>query len=138
MKRLIMALFTVLITTFSCSANEPLLITEVDEIEIQNPCPDEDVWVYIKHQASDDWEWHPPCVVIVHIPKHTLEGDFENCPAQPTEVLGKGQSSRGFAGMHVVELKKGHLNNPKNYTTRPPKSMDMPADNIRTWHVKLW
>jgi len=97
-------------------------------------CPDQDVWVYIKH--SDPW--HRPCIVIVHIPKHSLLADFENAPSKDVKVMGEGRAGFGltqFTGFHVVVLKKGFLNDPGNYTTRPPKKVKIEADNIKTWYV---
>ena len=97
-----------------------------------SPCLDQDVWVYVKH--TDPWE--ATCTVVVHVPKHSLQGDLENCPAEDTKVVGKGRVGfSGFAGYHIVTIKKGLLNSPKNYTTRAPRKIKVPANNFNTWHV---
>ena len=97
-----------------------------------NQCLDQDVWVYVKH--ADPWDI--TCTVVVYVPKHSLQGDFENCPAENTEVFGKGRVGfSGFAGYHVVTIKKGLLNDAKNYTTKPPRKIKVPANNVNTWHV---
>jgi len=95
-------------------------------------CLDQDVWVYVKH--SDPWDI--TCTVVVHLPKHSLEGDFENCPAEDTKAFGKGRTGFSkFAGYHVVIIEKGLLNDPKNYTTKAPRKIEVPANNFDTWHV---
>jgi hypothetical protein len=103
------------------------------EVSIEDTCLDEEVWVYIKH--SDPWDI--TCTVIVNIPKHSLQADFENCPAVDTEMVGIGKKGiTGFAGFHVVTIKKGLLNDSKNYTTKPPRKIKVPQNNTDTWHVK--
>lgn len=97
-------------------------------------CLDQDVWVYVKHSGF----LIPSSTVIVHVPKHSLIGDFQNCPAQDTKAVGQGRTGSGriiFSGMYVVTLKKGALNDSKNYTTNPPRKIEVPADNMETWHV---
>ena len=80
-------------------------------------------------------------IITEHCEKHKInlymiQGDFENCPAENTEVFGKGRVGfSGFAGYHVVTIKKGLLNDSKNYTTRPPRKIKVPANNFDTWHV---
>lgn len=97
-----------------------------------SPCLDQDVWVYVKH--TDPWEG--TCTVVVHVPKHSLQRDFNNCPAEDTKVVGPARKGMiGFAGFHVVILKKGILNDSKNYTTRPPRRIKVPQNNFDTWHV---
>jgi hypothetical protein len=122
-RRLILALLLAVLIGFSfveAAASEP------------SPCLDQDVWVYIKH--SDPWA--ATCTVVVFVPKHSLAADFENCPAQDTKVFGKGRVGfSGFAGYHVVTIKKGLLNDSKNYTTKPPRKIKVPANNFNTWHV---
>ena len=123
MKRLILALLLTVLIGFS------FVEAATSETSL---CLDQDVWVYVKH--SDPW--HTTCTVVVHIPKHSLEGDFENCPAQDTKMFGKGRVGfSGFAGYHVVTIKKGLLNDAKNYTTKPPRKIKVPANNVNTWHV---
>ena len=96
-------------------------------------CLDQDVWVYIEH--SDPWEGTG--TVVVQVPKHSLEGDFDNCPAEDTKAIGIGRTiTNKFAGFHIVILKKGILNTSKNYTTRQPRKIKIPANNINTWHVR--
>jgi hypothetical protein len=89
------------------------------------------VWVFIKHKEP----LGSICLVVVHVPKHSLTGDINNCPAQDTKRVGMGRVRGRYAGHHVVTLKKGILNNPKNYVIKPPKSLKIPADNFDTWHV---
>ncbi len=97
-----------------------------------SPCLDQDVWVYIKHTDL----WTGTYTVVVSIPKHSLEGDFDNCPAEDTKLLGKGRIGFSkFAGYHVVTIKKGLLNDSKNYTTKPPRKIEVPQNNYNTWHV---
>ena len=101
--------------------------------EVYDQCPDQTVWVYIDYTNP----WEIPCTVVVEIPKHSLKGDLHNCPAQDTKVIGEGRRANEFySGMHVVVLKKGTLNDIKNYTTRPPHKIKVPADNINTWHAE--
>ena len=128
MKSLILALLLVITVAFNSFAFIPE--TSVDT----GPCLDEDVWVYIKHNGF----YEPPSTVIAHIPKHSLEGDFQNCPAEDTKVVGQGRTGvmlEQFLGMRIVTLKKGKLNDSKNFTTKSPKKMKVPANNINTWHV---
>ena len=102
--------------------------------DIVDVCLDQDVWVDIKH--SDPWE--DTCIVIVYVPKHSLQGDFYNCPAEDTEVIGEGRKGFGltvFDGMHVLTLPKGMLNDSSNYRTTPPRKIKVPANNRDTWHV---
>jgi len=107
-------------------------------IPVLGPCLDEDVWVYIKH---DRFFYKPSTtMVVVHVPKHSLQGDLQNCPAEDTKVLGQGRAGfnfKQFSGMHIVTLKKGKLNDSKDYTTKPPKKIEVPANNIDTWHVGI-
>ena len=135
MKKLALALLLVVLTVFGCAelAAAPIHSTA----PVTSPCLDQDVWVYVKH-VDDTLEWHPPCMVVVKIPKHSLQGDFNNCPAQDIRLVGQGRAGFGmsvFAGYHVVVIKKGYLNDPKNYTTRPPRPIKIPANNIDSWHV---
>jgi len=130
-KSLVMALLTVIIMAFNASAVAPVHSDIPNET---SPCLNQDVWVYVRHQGF----YEAPCIVVVHVPKYSLQGDFQNCPAEDTTVLGQGRNGPGlnnFSGMHIVTLKKGKLNNPKNYTTKPPKKIEVPANNINTWHV---
>lgn len=121
------ALLLVFLAVFGCAG-----IIGADAMQGTGPCPDQDVWVYIKHPDP----WHETCVVVVHIPKHSLTGDFKNCPAQDTKVVGQGRIGLSkFAGMHVVVLKKGTLNERKNYTTKPPRKIKIPENNVNTWHA---
>ncbi len=123
MRRLILALLLVVLIGFSFVEAAP------SEISL---CLDQDVWVYVTHPDP----WTATCTVVVYIPKHSLQGDFENCPAEDTKVFGKGRVGfSGFAGYHVVTIKKGLLNDSKNYTTRPPRKIKVPANNFNTWHV---
>ena len=97
-----------------------------------SPCLDQDVWVYVKH--SDPWAG--TTTVVVQVPKHSLQGDFNNCPAEDTKVIGLGRTiTNKFAGFHIVILKRGILNKSKNYTTRPPRKIEIPQNNFNTWHV---
>jgi len=126
-----MALLMIIVITFNVLAVVP------GNLDLKNetgPCSDQDVWVYIKHTKF----YEPPSIVIVHIPKHSLIGDLSNCPAQDTTVVGEGRRGlllKQFAGMSIVTLKKGKLNDSKNYTTRPPKRIEIPANNFNVWHV---
>lgn len=123
MRRLILALLLIVLIGFS--------FVEATASET-SPCLDQDVWVYVKHPDP----WAKDCTVVVYVPKHSLEGDFENCPAQDTKVLGKGRVGfSGFTGYHVVTIKKGLLNYPKNFTTKPPRKIKVPENNFNTWHV---
>ena len=123
MKTLALALLLIVLIVFS--------FTEAAASET-NPCLDQEVWVYVKH--ADPWD--ATCTVVVNVPKHSLQGDLNNCPAEDTKVVGKGRKgTAGFAGFHVVTLKKGMLNDSKNYTTRPPRKIKVPQNNIDTWHV---
>jgi len=122
-KRLALALLLIVLIVFS--------FTEAAASET-SPCLDQEVWVYVKHE--DPWE--ATCTVVVNVPKHSLQGDLNNCPAEDTKVFGKGRKGMtGFAGFHVVILKKGMLNDSKNYTTRPPRKIKVPQNNFNTWHV---
>ena len=94
----LVALCTVIISCISAQDSQGIK-TEVIAAPIQavsNPCLDQDVWVYIKHKASEKGPWHPPCIVVVHIPKHSLSGDFQNCPAQDTKLVGQGRTGVGL------------------------------------------
>lgn len=123
MKSLVLALLLIFLIGFSST---------IAGAAGTGPCLDQDVWVYIKH--TDPWE--DTCTVVVYVPKHSLQGDFNNCPAEDTKVVGRGQKGMtGFAGFHVVILKKGVLNDSKNYTTRPPRKFKIPQNNWNTWHV---
>ena len=125
MKILVLALMLVILTSLSFTGTAA-------DVGIKNPCLDQDVWVYVRH--SDPFE--TTCTVIVHVPKHSLEGDLQNCPAQDTKLVGQGRLGfSGFAGFHIVTIKKGLLNSPKNYTTRAPRKIKVPANNFNTWHV---
>lgn len=127
MKSLILALLLMITIVFNSFAFVP-------EISDTNLCLDQDVWVYINNSGF----LIQPAVVVVHIPKHSLRGNLENCPIKDTKVVGEGRTGPGldiFAGMRVVTLQKGKLNDPKNYTTRAPKRTEVPADNMNTWHV---
>jgi hypothetical protein len=122
-RRLILALLLIVLIGFS--------FVEATASET-SPCLDQDVWVYVKHPDP----WSTDCTVVVYVPRHSLEGDFENCPAQDTKVFGKGRVGfSGFAGYHVVIIKKGLLNHPKNFTTKPPRKIKTPENNRNTWHV---
>ena len=132
MKTLALALLLVVLTVFGCAELAASKTPGATPVAATGPCLDHDVWVYIK--KSDAFE--PTCMVVVHIPKHSLQGDFQNCPAQDTRRVGQGRYGMStFAGMKVVTIPKGHLNNPKNYTTRAPRPIKIPADNTKTWHV---
>ena len=123
MRRLILALLLAILIGFS--------FVEAAASET-SPCLDQDVWVYIKHPDP----WTETCTVVVFVPKHSLDGDFENCPTQDTKVLGKGRVGfSGFAGYHVVVIKKGLLNDSKNYTTKQPRKIKVPENYWNTWHV---
>ena len=138
MKILASALLLVVLTVFGCAELSAAPTTKIlQDAAVTSPCLDQDVWVYIKH-VDDTTEWHPPCMVVVHIPKHSLQGDFQSCPAQDTPLVGQGRTGWGmsqYAGHHVIVLEKGYLNNPKNYTTKAPRPIKVPSDNVRTWHV---
>lgn len=137
MKNLVLALLLLVLTSlsFSTAKIEALPLMDTPQDAALDQCPDQDVWVYVKHPAHEIGEKY--CRVIVHIPKRTLEGDFYNCPAQDTKAVGKGVIGfKFFAGYHVVTIEKGLLNNTKNYTTRPPRAIEVPANNRNTWHVK--
>jgi len=134
-----------LIMVLGCAGDQYVVkaspVSNMDVMEFEtpapeNPCPDQDVWLSVRHR--DDWD--PTCIVIVHIPKHSLEGDDQFCPAEDTEVIGEGRVGPGLSkyfSMHVLILKKGFLNDPKNYTTKPPKKIEKPADNMNMWHCDL-
>lgn len=138
-------MITVLIalTVLGCSFISTATVKETGSIDfkkkakiIKNPCLDQDVWAFLKHTDKFD----PTCTVVVFIPKASLEGDLNNCPAGDTTVIGEGRAGINlskYVGIHVLILKKGFLNSPKNYTTTPPKSIEYPADNINIWRVKL-
>jgi len=133
-KTLALALLLAVLTVFGCAnATAATMGTQpINDPAVTSPCLDQDVWVYIKH----DEPFEPTCMVVAEIPKHSLEGDFENCPAQDTKVVGQGRIGfSSYAGMHVIVIPKGYLNDPKNYTTRPPKPIKVPANNVNTWHV---
>ncbi len=126
MKSLVIALMLVIIITLNSFAFVP------DETVDTGLCLDQDVWVYVEHSGF----WIPSTTVIVHVPKHSLVGDFQNCPAQDTKAVGQGRFGLVmYSGMYVVTLKKGALNDSKNYTTNPPRKIEVPANNIDTWHV---
>ena len=148
MKLLAFSLLLFLVLSFSCVDSQQVLettpIADVVEFETpvpQNPCLDQDVWVYLEHKNDMD----PTCLVIVYIPKYSLESDSQNCPAEDTKVIGEGRIDidkfgafpglSTYFGMHVVVLKKGFLNNPKNYTTKPPKHIEIPANNFNIRHI---
>lgn len=123
MKRLMLALLLIVLIGFGFAE---AAVSETGS------CLDQDVWVYVKHVDT----WGTPCTVVVHVPKHSLQGDFENCPAEDTKVLGKGRVGfSGYAGFHIVTIKKGLLNDSKNYTTRAPRKIKVPKNNYDTWHV---
>lgn len=131
MKKLALALLLVVLTVFGCAASTASGVA-TSPPAVTSPCLDIDVWVYLKKTEA----FEPTCMVVVHVPKHSLQGDFNNCPAADTKVVGQGRLGfQTFAGMKVVTIPKGHLNNPKNYTTKAPRSIKIPADNVRTWHV---
>jgi hypothetical protein len=135
LKILAAALLLVALTVFGCAELAAAPIKDI--APVTSPCLDQDVWVYIRH-IDDTLEWHQPCIVIVKIPKHSLQGDFNNCPAQDVKLVGQGRTGFGmsiYSGYHVIVLKKGYLNKPENYTTRPPKPIKIPANNINSWHV---
>ena len=140
MKNLLLFLFLSLILLSYTVTKHSLAdyVTTDNTIEAIKPidtCPDQDVWVYVKHSPHDIGD--PYVVVVVPIPKRTLVADFENCPAEDTEFLGQGRiAMMGFAGFHVVTVKKGLLNNTNNYTTKAPIDIKVPANNVNAWHVK--
>lgn len=133
MKSLIVALLLVVIMTFNSFA----FFAENVDMDFDNStglCLDQDVWVYVEHSKF----WVSASTVIVHVPKHSLVGDFQNCPAQDTKAVGQGRTGPTltvFSGMHVITLKKGVLNDSKNYTTRPPRKIEIKANNFDIWHV---
>ena len=123
MKRLMLILLLTVIIGFSFI---------VDETSEANQCLDKDVWVYVKH--SDPWE--DTSTVIVHVPKFSLERGSQDCPRQDTKVVGIGRTdTKEYAGFHVVILKKGALNDPKSYTTRAPRKIEIPENFFDTWYV---
>ena len=127
MKSLTLALLLIITIVFNSFAFAP-------EIPDTNLCLDQDVWVYINNYGF----LTQPATVVVHVPKHSLRGDSENCPIKDTKVMGEGRTGPGltvFAGMRVVTLEKGKLNDSKNYTTRAPRRIEVPDDNMNTWHV---
>jgi hypothetical protein len=95
--------------------------------------PTLDVWVMVYHSHED--LRHPPCMVIVHIPKNSLDADENNCPAHDTKLVGEGFSGNGVStGYHVIILKKGALNDPKSYSLMPPKRKPkLVPDYIHIW-----
>ena len=139
MRALLLILISFFALGFSCvaapEAPEVIDTSSIYDLEyekkIDNPCLDQDVWVFVKHRDP----WDPTCTVIVHVPKHSLGGDAINCPAQDTKVVGEGRMNGQFAGFHVVTLKKGILNNPKNYVTKKPKHIKIPANNFNLRHI---
>lgn len=97
-----------------------------------NNWPTLDAWVLVRH--SDPFLEHAPCIVIVHIPKNSIECD-ENCPAQDTKLVGEGVDDKGIStGYHVITIKKGALNNPESFSFEPPKRKPkVVPDFINIW-----
>lgn len=125
-----MALLLMILLLFNYAGAVPNQI-ETSEVN-KDLCPDQDVWVIIKHLDV----WHGEYAVIVHVPKYSLTNDSKNCPDKDTKVAGRVMLKNGdYYGIHVVVLGKGKLNDEKGYTTNPPPNIPAPADNIRTWNV---
>jgi hypothetical protein len=100
-------------------------------------CPDKDVWIYLKCNNFDLKGM--PCVLLVHVPKNSLECDKDNCPIKDTKVVGEARLGKDYSyhgGLYVGILKKGILNNPKNYITVKPNKLEIPQ-NIKTIKVNL-
>lgn len=129
--KLVLMLMVLLI--FSCAGTALNQVEDPKIVENTDQCLDQDVWVIIQHPDV----WHEPSLVLVYVPKQSLTGDFENCPAEDTKVTGRAILVNGsYNGIHVVILKKGTLNDEKDYMTDPPPNIPIPADNIETWNVK--
>ena len=123
MKTMVLISLLVILIGLSISAAKAIPTAPLDQ------CPDQDVWVYIRYTLYEIGD--PSGRVVVHIPKRTLEADFKNCPSDDIKLMGKSR----FTGFHVVTLKKGYLNNVKNYTIFPPGKTKVPGNNFNTWHV---
>jgi hypothetical protein len=102
--------------------------------------PSTDVWLYIrcKNVAKEKTKNDIPCIILVEVPKNSLRCDAKNCPSSDTKVVGNafmGKDHSYFVGMRVGVLKKGTLNNPRNYMKKKPQK-NIKLDNIYFLQVK--
>lgn len=138
MKTLPLCLLSVALALNYGCMNLPVENKDVIEFEIppiENPCPEQDVWIYLRHKNLGE----PVVVVIVFIPKCSLSGAGQNCPGSDTKVVGEARAGinlLNYVDMRIVILKRGYLNNSGNYTIEPPEIIEKPADNFNLWHTK--
>lgn len=90
------------------------------------------VWVAVPH--SENFEFTG--IVLIELEENSINCTTETCPDEDITLVGDGYDRRGnWMGLHVIKVKKGYLNDDRNWSFDKPKIKPKEANNLWIWEV---